>query len=240
MPLIELSRTFPQYNELMWNYENPENVARFLLHRSNQPAGTYAVVGNIPNVPGGSNSDYSSKLNAGDYTKRPMKIYHRDYKTEVLGVIDNTWYYKLQRFDHNGTVLADDAVLANIAPRTILSYEELKASTPPSHMLRNLRHHREQISVPASRTFAANPYIYDFRKLFGARAINLRMRSIGTALPVRLNNVNNVSITVPIIAAPGWDDVNDDNSGAAALHRILFENSTGAPIAFDLDFNLEA
>lgn len=232
--LIELSRNFPKATELMWNAEDAVAVSGFLLHRAAQPGAAYTQLGpRIPNIPGGTLNTRADMVLGGNLNLRPHKIHHQVEKDPDL-----TWYYKIQRVLRNGSIHPDDTPLADLTPRTILSFEETHDYFGVQGPSRTVEHKRLTVTVPNGSTFAGTPFVYDFINLHGRPAFRIRFRAIDPDCLMKTNNVNNLPITIPVKTDDfTWDDLYDESYGGVWLQRLLFENTTGGDIDVDLDYS---
>lgn len=246
--LAELSKNAPLQTDLMWNEIADTSIRGFKIYQSDQPAGTYSALGGeVPNIPGANHDPGPMYHGAALYGKRPQKVYTKITKSvnDTLAALGNgltgdlTFYYKIQRILKSGAPHADDAVVANIPFKQIQSYEETQTHNLLYGYKYNKQRFRETIAIPNARLFATpNPVIFDIRQRHGRRAMDLRVRPAAVGLNIRLNNLNNPSITPDVPTAPDWDDFNDDE-GNVPIHRLLIENTTGAPINITIDYNVE-
>lgn len=238
--LIELSANWPFQTELMWNDDDPTQVVRYLLHRSNQPGGAFAQIASVPNVPG-SGQDKSNMVGGGRFGRHPRKIYTKVDKPLYAGdPEDLTWHYKLQRVDRLGNILTEDAVLANIVPRTILSFEETHSYYGVQGPSRSTMHEPVILTIPdtASSWLPGTVFVYDMILRHGRPAFRIRFRASGADVAMKLNNRNNLSQPVPVkVDDYTWDNVYDESYGGVWVHRLLFENTSGVARTVELDFS---
>lgn len=232
---IEMSQNFPLETELMWNAEQNIAITHFLLSRSIQPTGSpWVQVGTlIPNLPGGTLQTRAQMVNGGTNAGRPNKIVHKVPKDP-----DYTWYYKIQRVLKNGTVFPADATMADIVPRTILSFEETHDYFGVQGPSRTTEHKYVKVEIPDGSLFSGAPFVFDFLLRHGRPAFRLRFRGEAADLLMRTNNIQNTSVPIPAwVDEYTWATLYDESYGGVWLTRIIIENDTGGDLDLEIDYS---
>lgn len=234
--LIEASQNGATFNELMWAHipppadpdalPRPFRVDSFIIHRSDQPAGTYAARGRSPNYPHRASS---ASVGLAAMATSPLgKVYFRDTKEAVANHgTDLTYYYKVQRVDRKGNIHPDDTVLADLTPRIIPSFEETVGSYPIDQFGYPTQEYVRTFAVANGSTFVAGDSVFDFIKRFGQPASTIELTAAGVGVTVARNNINNDRVALPASAV---DVPYRLGPGNVWTYRLWFENTSGGDI----------
>lgn len=242
--LVELGANWQYKHQLMWSDDDPALVDNYLLHRAPDPvAGPFTQIARIPNRPG-SGQDKSNMCGGGRYGRHPRKIYYtvdKPIQTPPGYQEDLTWHYILQR-EKKGVVLTEDSVIADIIPRTILSFEETHSYFGVQGPSFATAHRTLEITIPAAATtwwpLAASSYVYDILLRHGRPGLRVRFRADGDKVQLKLNNRNNLPQDVPVkVDDYTWDNVYEESYGGVWIYRLLFINTAGVDRTVELDYS---
>ena len=268
---LEVDQMHRREVRLMWDAEDPalNGTRSWDLHFADDPAGPYSLLMRVPNYPdagvaGGSMC--GSFFSADTWAHRPRKIRRTIQKTEDPPAThregfdgDLTYHLKLQRVGSTGAPIALDAVLADLVPRTVQSYEDVlhnpgyRLLAPPIGSF----HRRVAVTVPPQANFAdlASVFVYDVVGRHGVPCADLRFRAGDAGVRMKVNNRNNLPIAICAeagVAASGtagyalddygaaecftaapcgsnWDELSE-RTAKVSVYRLLFENCAGFPI----------